>query len=139
MIPSLKCLKNPKIFQKINKSKARKNLENTIKNNSRLSFQKLGNDTTIKASKNSEEKAKSISSISIQSSINIDPDEARKPIKRTQTNMINVGGLSDYKFIKRTSTKDNIQLQDDLQNSPRDLKKKKKSKFSKELLIDEDG
>ena len=73
--------------------------------NSKLSFRKNGLNSTQKASKNSENKVNSISSISVHSSINIDPDEVRKPIKRTQTNMISVGGLSDYKFYKKSSTK----------------------------------
>lgn len=81
-------------------SKMKHSLRSTIKKN----LSKVGNktqniDPSNKASYSSKNNSheKSLSSISQHCSINIDEDEKR-PVKRTQTNMIPVNMLSDYKF-----------------------------------------
>lgn len=76
-----------------NKSKVSKVLKETIHQNQKLSYQDL-TPMTNKASRGSKE-AKSISSISIHSSINIDSEERKKPIKRFNSNMIQVNNLSE--------------------------------------------
>lgn len=83
------------------KSKALKHLKSTIQNNSRLSYEKEDGKIDNKAKKDSKKNPQSISSISVHSSINIDPDEVRKPMKRFQTNSISVNNLSEYKFFKK--------------------------------------
>lgn len=90
-------------------SKVKHSLKSTIKNISKLGMKPQTLNTTNQASRASgnQSNTKSISSISIHSSINVDPDEKRM-WKRTQTNMIPVNSLSDYKFDrfpKRTITK----------------------------------
>lgn len=96
-------------------TKLSKNLKKVLKQNSKMSFVKpLDMTGKSKDDEYIDSNAKSLSSISAHSSINIDPDEQRsanddeKKMKRTNTNMITVTTLSNYKFDRfphKTSTK----------------------------------
>jgi len=98
-------------------SKIKSNLKTVLKRHSKASSAVRVNNENSE----NDSQAKSISSVSCHSSINIDPDEMRprndnnlNKLKRTRTNMITISSLSNYKFHRplKAGTKQQNELND---------------------------